>query len=116
MLPEKAEFVPIASLEFDFAFNNLKEAATPESERIFPFQYGPIAIFENVFYHAHHIGQGEFIYKHLVNGRFAHNGLVVYLVVNGVFMVEISQCLGIGTVKGLYPVLDNLFGSHEGNL
>ena len=58
MLFQERELVPISSLEYDLIVLHMEKTASAKSERIFPFQYGPLSVFEDI-YHEQTIAAGE---------------------------------------------------------
>ena len=109
-MPQKREFVPIASLKFDFSVHGMKETATAKAERVFPLQNRPLPIFKQVFNDADHFGGGEFPCKHGEDIFFPFNRFVGNLMVDRIVMLQFGQAGSVCLVEKLYPKGNELLG------
>ncbi len=88
------------------AFRAVKEG----TKRIFPFEDGPIAVFEDIFHDAEHFGGSEAGGEHFADGWSPADGGLGDLVVDGIVGVEGGQGVWVGGVEGLDPEFDKTGG------
>lgn len=112
VLPQEAQLVPVAALEGDLAVLHAEEAAAAQAQRVLPFQHGPLAVLEEVFHDAHHLGPGELRREHPPDGLPALHRLFRHLVVHGVLGIEGGHTVRVGGVEGHHPRGDHFLGRH----
>src|SRR5690554_6596375 len=111
MLLQKRQFIPISSLEQNFTIYNMEEAASPQSQRVFPLQNCPLSIFKNILYNGCHIGSGKFCCKHFSDCVYPDHRLIGHLMVGCILMVQAHDCIYIVAIKGIYPFAYYFFWS-----
>ena len=116
MLAKEGQLVPIPALKNDFIVGDMKEAATPKSERVAPFKDGPLAVFEYVLHEANHFNRLERVGEHSENGFTTDNRQVSHLMVDGLVGIERSDGNGVRSIEGLDPSSDDFFGCHGSTL
>lgn len=109
---QECQLVPIATLENDLVILDVKEPASPQPERIPPFENRPVTVFENVFNDAYHLRIGEPVGEHLPDRVSAIDGRLGYLVVHRMLGVEGYECVDIRSVEGIHPLFDKIFWFH----
>jgi len=117
MLFQERELVPISSLEYDFIVLHMKKTASAKSERIFPLQYGPLSVFEDIFHDADHFGRRKLVGEHFVQRRLSRYSLKTSLGVIS-FSIYVSDIAGHRSFRRIirhrflvFPV--NLVTVHE---
>ena len=78
-------------------------AAASYAERVFPFQYCPLAILQDLLDLTDHLGRGETRGKHLLDCSASVHRRIGHLVIGSVFRVEARQRFCIGAVECFYP-------------
>jgi hypothetical protein len=116
VLAKEGQLVPIPALKNDFIVDDVKEAATPKSERVAPFEDGPLAVFKNVLHEATHFGRFERVGEHGQNRLAADNRRIGHLMVDGLVGIERSETNGVGSIEGFDPSSNEFFGCHEQRL
>ncbi len=82
---------------------NLEEAASPQSQWIFPLQNGPLPIFKEILYNRCHIGSGKFCCKHFSDCVYPDHRLICHLMVGCIIMVQAHDCFYIVIIESIYP-------------
>jgi hypothetical protein len=100
---QEAELVPVASLEDDLSVDDVEEPAATQAEGVAPFENGPLAVLEQVFHHADHLGLLEAGREHPAKGLAALHGLFGDLMVDGVFAVHRDQGIDVGPIERVDP-------------
>ena len=113
MLLQKRQFIPISSLEQNFTIYNMEEAASPQSQRVFPLQNCPLSIFKNILYDTNHFSRCKFICKHFMDRRFTYHRFIRNLMVYRIFGIQLRKTNRIGGIKAVYPLFQNFFRRHN---
>jgi hypothetical protein len=90
----------------------MEEATASQAQRIAPLEDGPFTLFEDVLHDANHLGRGETGREHLSDGGSTVDRGLNYLVIDGVFSVEISESVNVGSIECLDPGTNELAWSH----
>jgi hypothetical protein len=107
------QLVPVASLKDDLSIDDMKKAATPQTERVAPFENHPFSIFEEVLNNANHFCPGEAFSKHLAYGFAYFDRVFCYLVVARPVAVEVDKSIYIRSIKCVYPSPHQFFRPHS---
>ena len=110
VLFQEREFVPISPLKYNFPFHYMEKAASAKPKRIFPFQNGPLAIFEDVFNDRGHFNS-KFIPEHFIYGLLAHDRFIADLMIHSVIGIQRRNRLSISVVKCVHPPAYHFFWS-----
>ena len=87
---EEGQLVPIAALECDLAAEHVEKPASPEAQRVAPFEDRPFAVLEKIFDDADHFGCGEFPDEHGSDGVASFDRVLGHLVIDGIGAVQPS--------------------------
>jgi len=85
---EEGQLISIAPLKCDASVNDVEEAASTQSLRVPPLQDGPLAILEEVFGNANHLGRVKALLEHGSNSLTAMDWALGYLMVNRVRLIK----------------------------
>ena len=88
----------------NFAINYVKKTAPSQTQRVFPFNNDPLAIFKNVFNNASHISLSKLKLEHSLYIRFTNNRLIRNLMIDSIIGIQVRDFQGIRIVKSLYPL------------
>lgn len=107
MHAQECQFIPISSLKYDFAVEDVEKTAPSQSEWVAPLQHTPIAVFEDVLDNADHLGIRELLCEHLADCTLSLSRIARHLMVDCRFMVKRGQRVGVASIKGLNPLFDD---------
>src|SRR5579871_2021886 len=105
---EERQLVPIAPLKCDLPINDMEEPASAQSLRVPPFQDGPLAVFEEIFPDANHLGHLEAGLEHRANRLAAMDRTFSHLMVGRVRAIKRCERINIGAIECIDPGGDNL--------